>query len=80
MGNGRERISGQLNEADAPVAGGVWNDAGEEPDIAAQDMEDVSDFFLISAAGVFFCRTEDYYTGLGIMAGFLSHAFLRSGS
>ncbi|MEE3454452.1 MAG: hypothetical protein VZQ29_02385, partial [Succiniclasticum sp.] len=40
MGNGTERISGQLNETDAPVAGGIWN-AGEEPDIVTQDMEDI---------------------------------------
>ena len=26
--------------------------------------------FLASCAGVFYCRTEDYYTGLGIMGGF----------
>ncbi len=27
-------------------------------------------FFLISATGVFYCTTEDYFTSLGIMAGF----------
>ena len=41
MGNGTERISGQLNETEAPVADGVWNDTGEEPDVAAQDAEDL---------------------------------------
>ena len=61
MGNGRERISGQLNEADAPVAGGVWNDAGEEPDIAAQDMEDIREVTADAAdsgkrADVFFAE------------------------
>ena len=41
MGNAAERISGQLNETDVPVAGGVWDDAGEEPDIAAPDTENI---------------------------------------
>lgn len=26
--------------------------------------------FIISALGIFFCRTDDYYTGLGLMGGF----------
>ena len=61
MGNGRERISGQLNEADAPVAGGVWNDAGEEPDIAMQDSEDIREVTADAAdsgkrADVFFAE------------------------
>ncbi len=29
-------------------------------------------FFLISAIGVFYCTTEDYFTALGIMAGFFT--------
>lgn len=35
--------------------------------------------FLISAAGIFYCRTEDYFTSLGIMTGlFLSMPFEKS--
>jgi 23S rRNA pseudouridine1911/1915/1917 synthase len=41
MGNGAERISGKVNETDIPVAENVWNNTEDEPDIAAQDMEDV---------------------------------------
>ena len=40
MGHATERISGKLNETEAPAAAIVWNDAGEEPDLAAQDMEE----------------------------------------
>lgn len=40
MGHATERISGKLNETEAPVAAIVWNDTGEEPDLAAQDMEE----------------------------------------
>ena len=61
MGNGTERISGQLNETDAPVAGGIRNDAGEEPDFAAQDMEDIREVTADAAdsgkrADVFFAE------------------------
>lgn len=40
MGHATERISGKLNETEASAAAIVWNDAGEEPDLAAQDMEE----------------------------------------
>ena len=40
MGHATERISGKLNETEAPAAAIVWNDTGEEPDLAAQDMEE----------------------------------------
>ena len=61
MGNGTERISGQLNETEAPVADGVWNDTGEEPDVAAQDAEDLREVTADAAdsgkrADVFFAE------------------------
>ncbi len=40
MGHATERISGKLNETEVPAAAIVWNDTGEEPDLAAQDMEE----------------------------------------
>ena len=40
MGHATERISGKLNETEAPAAAIIWNDTGEEPDLAAQDMEE----------------------------------------
>ena len=41
MGNGTERVPGKMNETDSPVAEEVWNDNGDEPDIAVQEPEDV---------------------------------------
>lgn len=40
MGHATERISGKLNETEASAAAVVWNDTGEEPDLAAQDIEE----------------------------------------
>ena len=67
MGHATERISGKLNETEAPAAAIVWNDAGEEPDLAAQDMEedirtvtaDTADFG--KRADVFFCGYAGEY-------------------
>ena len=61
MGNAAERISGQLNVKNASAADAVWNDAGDEPDISAQDTEDIREVTADAAdsgkrADVFFAE------------------------
>ncbi|MBO5993756.1 MAG: hypothetical protein J6P76_06500, partial [Acidaminococcaceae bacterium] len=41
MGNGAERVSGKMNETGAAVPDDARNDMGDEPDIAAQDTDDL---------------------------------------